>query len=131
MPTPLARYCIPLDDDRPFLTPEINFFSKSGTGSGTQVSPVSLSSDSLTVPVIAIFTKFDAMDDKAFTELIESGKSVDDARVQAADHAVVMFERDLRDVLDGMKYPPKAHLFLRGKLHYTDQDMSLFRGRHE
>ncbi|KZP15907.1 hypothetical protein FIBSPDRAFT_958425 [Athelia psychrophila] len=93
-------YCIPLDDDRPFTRAEINFFSECGTGS---------------VPVIVIFTKFDAMDDKAFGELIEQGLSADEARARAPDHAAVMFERDLKDVLYGMKYPPKSHVLLRGE----------------
>ncbi|KZP08879.1 hypothetical protein FIBSPDRAFT_839851 [Athelia psychrophila] len=91
-------YCIPLDDDRPFITAETNFFSECGTGN---------------VPVIVLFTKFDAMDGKAFTELKKSGVSSGDARVQAPGHAVRMFERDLRDKLYGMKYPPKSHVLLR------------------
>ena len=28
------RYCIPMDDSRPFTSAEVNFFSKCGTGSG-------------------------------------------------------------------------------------------------
>ncbi|KZP16639.1 hypothetical protein FIBSPDRAFT_920936 [Athelia psychrophila] len=95
-------YCIPLDDDRPFIKAEIDFFSECGTGS---------------VPVIVLFTKFDAMDDKAFTELTRSGVSMEDAKVQAPSHAVGMFERDLRDVLYGMKYPPKSHVLLRDMNH--------------
>ncbi|KZP32351.1 hypothetical protein FIBSPDRAFT_1036978 [Athelia psychrophila] len=91
-------YCIPLDDDRPFTRAEISFFSECGTGS---------------VPVIVIFTKFDAMDDKAFSELKRSGLSTDEARVQAPGHAGMMFERDLRGMLYGMKYPPKNHVLLR------------------
>ncbi|KZP09920.1 hypothetical protein FIBSPDRAFT_963586 [Athelia psychrophila] len=50
-------YCIPVDDDRPFIKAEIDFFSECGTGN---------------VPVIVLFTKFDAMDDKAFAELKRS-----------------------------------------------------------
>ncbi|KZP31505.1 hypothetical protein FIBSPDRAFT_1037483 [Athelia psychrophila] len=91
-------YCIPLDDDRPFTRAEISFFSECGTGN---------------VPVIVIFTKFDAMDDKAFSELTKLDKSTDEARVQAPGHAVMMFERDLRGMLYGMKYPPKNHVLLR------------------
>ncbi|KZP21129.1 hypothetical protein FIBSPDRAFT_919623 [Athelia psychrophila] len=95
-------YCIPLDDDRPFTRAEISFFSECGTGS---------------VPVIVIFTKFDAMDDKAFGELKRSGLSTDEARVQAPGHAGMMFERDLRGMLYGMKYPPKNHVLLRDMDH--------------
>ncbi|KZP07191.1 GTP-binding protein [Athelia psychrophila] len=95
-------YCIPLDDDRPFTRAEINFFSECGTGS---------------VPVIAIFTKFDAVDDKAFGELIEQGLTTDKARARAPDHAALIFERDLKHVLYGMKYPPKSHVLLRDMNH--------------
>ncbi|KZP04557.1 hypothetical protein FIBSPDRAFT_767265, partial [Athelia psychrophila] len=95
-------YCIPLDDDRPFTRAEISFFSECGTGS---------------VPVIVIFTKFDAMDDRAFAELTELDKSTDEARVQAPGHAVMMFERDLRGMLYEMKYPPKNHVLLRDMNH--------------
>ncbi|KZP15247.1 hypothetical protein FIBSPDRAFT_833226 [Athelia psychrophila] len=95
-------YCIPLDDDRPFTRAEKSFFSECGTGS---------------VPVIVIFTKFDAMDVKAFSELTKLGNSTDKARVQAPDHAVMMFERDLRGVLYGWKYPPKTHVLLRDMNH--------------
>ncbi|KZP02531.1 GTP-binding protein [Athelia psychrophila] len=91
-------YCIPVDDDRPFTRAEISFFTECGTGN---------------VPVIVIFTKFDAMDDKAFSELTKLDKSTDEARVQAPGHAVMMFERDLRGILYGMKYPPKNHVLLR------------------
>ncbi|KZP32354.1 hypothetical protein FIBSPDRAFT_1036979 [Athelia psychrophila] len=95
-------YCIPLDDDRPFTRAEISFFSECGTGS---------------VPVIVIFTKFDAMDDKAFSELKRSGLSTDEARVQAPGHAGMMFERDFRGMLYEMKYPPKNHVLLRDMNH--------------
>jgi len=69
--------------------------------------------------VIAIFTKFDAQDDKAFAELRNTDPPMDleAARTQAPSHAVTMFDRDLKDVLYGMKYPPKAHVFLRGMNH--------------
>ncbi|KZP05821.1 hypothetical protein FIBSPDRAFT_716362, partial [Athelia psychrophila] len=96
-------YCIPLDNARPFLAAEKNFFSECGTGS---------------VPVVVIFTKFDAMDDKAFTELTRSGVSTADAKVQAPGHAAAMFEiGDLKDKLYGMKYPPKHHVLLRDMNH--------------
>lgn len=68
------------------------------------------------MPVVAIFTKFDAMDDKAFAELAKSGRTDDEARVQAPSHAVAIFDRDLRDIVYGMKYPPRSHVLLRGDL---------------
>jgi len=89
-------YCIPVDDDRPFTTAENKFFSECGTGS---------------VPVIVIFTKCDAMNVKAYGELVEQGFSDDEARARAPDHAALMFYPDLLNILYGMKYPPKSHVF--------------------
>ncbi|KAF7970945.1 hypothetical protein HWV62_22519 [Athelia sp. TMB] len=94
-------YCIPMGDDRPFTRAEILFFSECGTGS---------------VPVIVIFTKFDAMDDKAFAELLNQGFSDDAARVQAPSHALTMFEKDIKNILYETEYPPKGHVLLRGEL---------------
>ncbi|KAF7973843.1 hypothetical protein HWV62_14132 [Athelia sp. TMB] len=91
-------YCIPMGDDRPFTRAEISFFSECGVGS---------------VPVIAIFTKFDAMDDKAFAELLKQGASDDEARVRAPNHAVAMFDQDIKHFLYETKYPPKGHVLLR------------------
>ena len=68
------------------------------------------------MPVIAIITKFDAMDDKAFAELVKRGRSEDEARDEAPRHAVKMFEEEIKDVLYENKYPPKGHVLLRGKL---------------
>ncbi|KAF7969975.1 hypothetical protein HWV62_25460 [Athelia sp. TMB] len=88
-------YCIPMGDDRPFTRAESSFFSECGVGS---------------VPVIAIFTKFDAMDDKAFAELLKQGASDDEARVQAPNHAVALFDQDIKHFLYETKYPPKGHI---------------------
>ena len=66
-------------------------------------------------PVIAIFTKFDNMDDKAFANLLQSDLSEDEARVEAPVHAVKMFETEIKNVLYESKYPPKGHVLLRGE----------------
>lgn len=68
------------------------------------------------MPVIAIFTKFDAMDDKAFADIIDTGGTLEVARAEAPTRAVAMFDRDIRAVLYGMNYPPKSHVLLRGEL---------------
>ncbi|KAF7982584.1 hypothetical protein HWV62_27593 [Athelia sp. TMB] len=100
-------YCIPMGDDRPFTRAEILFFSECGTGS---------------VPVITIFTKFDAMDDKAFAELLKQGMPDDAARIQAPSHAFTMFEKDIKDILYETKYPPKGHVLLRELIQTADMN---------
>ncbi|KAF8232161.1 hypothetical protein L208DRAFT_1397712 [Tricholoma matsutake] len=61
-------YCIPMDSSRPVTKAEEDFFSKVGTGK---------------VPVIVIFTKFDAHDDDAYEALMNEGISPNEAVNQA------------------------------------------------
>ncbi|KAG8749005.1 hypothetical protein FRC14_001770 [Serendipita sp. 396] len=102
--TKLARklhaiwYCIPVDDSRPFTTAENWFFSECGTAD---------------VPVIAIFTKFDALDTKAFTALRKGGKSTTEAEKLALQHAVASFEVVHLKTVYTLAYPPKDHVYQR------------------
>ncbi|KAE9387337.1 GTP-binding protein [Gymnopus androsaceus JB14] len=91
-------YCIPMDDSRPFTAAEKAFFSDCGTGR---------------VPVIAIFTKFDALDNKAYRTLIKENISRKDARAQAPRRAVDDFEKSHLDDIYSRQYPPKGHVYLR------------------
>jgi len=91
-------YCIPMDDERPFTAAERSFFSECGTGS---------------VPVVAIFTKFDALEDIAYAELRKEGVSREDAVLQTAARAVSDFESMYLSELYERKYPPKGHVYLR------------------
>ncbi|KAG1888568.1 hypothetical protein F4604DRAFT_1889510 [Suillus subluteus] len=70
-------YCIPMDEDgRSFTEGEVKFFSQCDTGS---------------VPVIVLFTKFDALYDDEFAELISQGVSRKDAEVLVPQHAKEAF----------------------------------------
>ncbi|KIM26280.1 hypothetical protein M408DRAFT_313665 [Serendipita vermifera MAFF 305830] len=91
-------YCIPMDDSRPFTTAEAQFFSKVGTGC---------------VPVIAVFTKFDALDNKAFTVLRSRKLSRPEARKEAPIHATTEFEQRHLNTFYNQPYPPKGHVYLR------------------
>ncbi|KAG2117673.1 GTP-binding protein [Suillus cothurnatus] len=70
-------YCIPMDEDgRSFTEAEVKFFSQCDTGS---------------IAVIVLFTKFDALYDDEFAELISKGLSRKDAQALAAHHAKEAF----------------------------------------
>ena len=64
--------------------------------------------------MIAIFTKFDALDDKAFDDLERAGVSWADAKEQAPFRAAADFDKVHLGRLYERKYPPKGHIFLRG-----------------
>jgi len=91
-------YCIPMDDSRPITTAELAFFCNCGTGR---------------VPVVAIFTKFDALISKAFQALREKGMSRQDAKAQALTHAEKDFAKEYLHLIYEKQYPPKGHLYLR------------------
>jgi len=68
----------------------------------------------LAVPVVAIFTKFDALEDKAYGDLEEEGASEEDAVAQAPARAVADFEEMYLPELYRREYPPRGHVYLRG-----------------
>ncbi|PVG04899.1 hypothetical protein CPB86DRAFT_747085 [Serendipita vermifera] len=91
-------YCIPVDDSRLFTTAEQQFFSECGTGN---------------VPVIVIFTKFDALDNKAFRALRNEGQTRQESKNQAPQRAISDFEKAHLDLVYKQHHPPKGHVYLR------------------
>ncbi|KAG8869538.1 hypothetical protein FRC20_001286 [Serendipita sp. 405] len=67
------------------------------------------------VPVIAIFTKFDALDNRAFNKLKKEGKSRRESRELATQRAVIDFEAIYLKMMYKYTHPPKAHVYLRGE----------------
>jgi len=91
-------YCLPTDNDRPLSKAEMALF-ESGTGS---------------VPVIAIFTKFDGLITKAFNQLRnEDGLSRHEAMRGRADRADHLFQERFIDRIKLTEHPPMSHLRLQ------------------
>ncbi|KAG1791248.1 uncharacterized protein HD556DRAFT_1445517 [Suillus plorans] len=95
-------YCIPMDEDgRSFTEAEVKFFSQCDTGS---------------IAVIALFTKFDALYDDEFAELISEGVSRTDAQALASQHAKEAFTNGPQLKLlynqKGNQCPPRCHICL-------------------
>ena len=66
------------------------------------------------VPVIAIFTKMDALDDKAYNELVNNGVSWEEAEEKVSSVAQDIFERMYLRPLKQVKHQPRAIVRLRG-----------------
>jgi len=92
-------YCIPMDEaSRSFTHAEIKFFSQCDTGS---------------VPVIVLFTKFDALYDVEFRQLRDKGTPRKDAKELAPEHAENSFAKGPQlKFLKGVRWPPKCHVCL-------------------
>ncbi|KAG2131590.1 GTP-binding protein [Suillus bovinus] len=97
-------YCIPMDQAcRSFTQGEIKFFSQCDTSNKSQSS----------VPVIVLFTKFDALYDEAYGQLRSMGKSMEEAEELAPKHAEESFANgpQLRFLYhsEKIRHPPKCH----------------------
>jgi len=71
----------------------------------------------LPVPVIAVFTKFDALWDDAYEQLKDSGLSRSECKRKAPEFAKAIFAKaKIWDRLCENPYPPKGHVYLAGEL---------------
>jgi hypothetical protein len=78
------------------------------------------------VPVIAVFTKLDALDIKAFNTLITKGKPIDKATQQMPVLASSMFKKDYLKKLKKVKYHPSKVVQLHGKYTFAHNTIYLF-----
>jgi len=75
----------------------------------------------IAVPVIVVFTKFDALDDEAYEALANEGLLHQDAVMQAPTRAMEDFEKNHKNLpIFKSHYPPKAYVTLRG-MSFGDQ----------
>ncbi|KDQ14383.1 hypothetical protein BOTBODRAFT_32845 [Botryobasidium botryosum FD-172 SS1] len=91
-------YCFPADGNRLITAAEQEFFGKIDTGR---------------VPVIAVFTKFDALDSAAFKILEEGGLSFNEAKQGAPGHAEELFKTTHLPLIQDQPHPPKGIVCLR------------------
>jgi hypothetical protein len=72
------------------------------------------------VPVIAIFTKMDALDARAFNELMLDDVSYAKAKEQAPARGQDIFEKNYLQRLEEVKHKPRFVVQLRGMLLLVD-----------
>jgi hypothetical protein len=70
------------------------------------------------VPVVLIFTKFDALELKCYSKLREEGKSHEEASTQMPELAYKTFQDEYLPHVLGAKFPPKTYVCLSGKILY-------------
>ncbi|KAF7983447.1 hypothetical protein HWV62_21716 [Athelia sp. TMB] len=97
-------YCLPTDTDRPLLAADEFFFNECGIEN---------------VPVIAVFTKFDGLVTKSFSEIRERSQisglkvSIKDAKAQAPAQAEIKLHSLFQRPLQSFRYPPAGFLYLK------------------
>ena len=115
-----------MDSTRPILPAELEFFNK-GTGKGNFWVKLSSGSIALnntsTVPLVAVFTKFDGQ------IIQESGKldDMDDAVKwdKARVNAEITFQSVYLPKVLSTNYPPKAYVCLGGGNHYNKPEIHI------
>ncbi|KDQ14980.1 hypothetical protein BOTBODRAFT_299926 [Botryobasidium botryosum FD-172 SS1] len=91
-------YCFPADSSRLMTAAEQVFFDKIDTGS---------------VPVIAVVTKFDALDADACSTLCGQGVLFEIAKRRAPQHANERFKKECLPLINSLSHPPRAVVCLR------------------
>ncbi|KDQ13640.1 hypothetical protein BOTBODRAFT_111063 [Botryobasidium botryosum FD-172 SS1] len=91
-------YCFSMDNNRLMTAADKVFFDTIDTGS---------------VPVIAIFTKFDACDSTACSMLEAQGLTFAEAQKKAPEHAQAQFDKDVLPLIKQLAHPPRAEVYLR------------------
>ncbi|KAF8057009.1 hypothetical protein FPV67DRAFT_1529749 [Lyophyllum atratum] len=89
-------YCLPTDTDRPLLEADKKFFNEYGSGS---------------VPVVAIFTKFDGLVTTVFNNL-RKGLGIREANNKKVQHAQEKLETNFVEPLMATKFHPSDHVQL-------------------
>ena len=70
------------------------------------------------VPVVLIFTKFDALEDMCYGKLRNQGKSHEGASMEVPELANKIFQQEyLPHILDA-DFPPKTFICLAGNISY-------------
>jgi hypothetical protein len=106
---------------------EMSLF-ESGTGNGqrmhaSSVEPTANSHSHcilIQVPIIAIFMKMDALDARAFNELMLDDIPYAKAKEQAPARGEDIFEKNYLERLQGVQYMPRHVVRLRGMLLLVD-----------
>ena len=103
------RFCFVLNNARPLLPLETAFFETARAGKGFYFSiiQVPIFNFTFTVPVIAIFTKFDDL----MTQIYDIYQD-DDVNRRNAEEQV---EKKFRKPLYGYAFPPRADVCFEGK----------------
>ena len=68
------------------------------------------------VPVIVVFTKMDALDSKAWNELVGQNMSRELARQRAPEHSLSIAKSLYCEELVPKRYPPRGGVYIRGTI---------------
>jgi len=109
--------------ERTIMPPEEWFFNQCGSGGSMCPSlPMWVLTSNFTVPVLVLFTKFDALLGQAMADLEEENDEAtlncDEILIALPARAKKIFESyEFPSKFGKKKYPPKGHVIMEGKFH--------------
>jgi len=113
------RYCIPMDSARPILSSELDFFNE-GTGKGWSIlnlqEIILINKWHFPVPLVTIFTKFDAQVIQQYGDL-DNIMDEGDRWVKARENASRTLQEVYLSKILNTNNPPKAYVQLEGGNH--------------
>ena len=68
------------------------------------------------MPVVLIFTKFDALKDKCYSKLRDQGKSHQEAKNEVPGLANKTFQDEYLSCIENTEFPPKTYVCLEGNI---------------
>ena len=68
------------------------------------------------VPVVLIFTKFEALKDKCYSKLRDQGKSHQEAINEVPELANEIFQNEYLSRIQNTEFPPKTYVCLAGNI---------------
>jgi len=109
-----------MDDQRPISGAEKAFFNL-GTGSGIATYLFIyfwnfLIFSIFQVPVVLIFTKFDALENKCYTQLRHQGMNHQEAKSAMPELANKIFQDEYLPRVLNTEFPPKTYVCLAGNI---------------
>ena len=71
------------------------------------------------MPVVLIFTKFDALKDKCYSKLRDQGKTHQEAKNELPGLANKTFQNEYLSRIENTEFPPKTYVCLAGNMLYS------------
>ena len=106
-----------MDSTRPILQAELEFFNK-GTGKGNLSSGPTAISNTSTVPLVVVFTKFDGQIIQESLKLDDRDDMDDEVKWEKAKfNAEITFKSVYHPKVFGTNCPPKEYVCLGGEDH--------------
>jgi hypothetical protein len=119
---------MPTDTNRPSLKADEEFFNTDMKGNGKSCSCFhSFIVSHTTVPVIAVFTKYDGLVIEAESQLLAEGRNEKEAEDEAPNRARAILATNFREPLEKAKFSPSEHVTLAGNhLSFSREQLTIF-----